>query len=369
VAVAMAFAILIGIYLSRMISKPMKKLVKVAGKISEGDFNVYVETGDKDEMGDLANAFRKMKDNLNEVLLDISSAAEQVAVGSKQVSDSSIALSQGATEQAGSIEELTASIEEISSQTKNNAGNANQANELSEMAKINAAQGKDQMTLMVKAMEEINEASNNISRIIKVIDDIAFQTNILALNAAVEAARAGQYGRGFAVVAEEVRNLAARSAGAAKDTTSMIEGSIVKVKAGTKIANETAAALSKIVVDVDKVANLVKDIATASNEQSIGIEQINQGIMQVSQVVQTNSATSEESAAASEELSGQAELLKNRVSSFKLHKAKLEEPSTDSIKETEMPKINNIPSNYDKPNSEKGNRKKIILTESEFGKY
>ena len=318
IIVSVVIAVGLGLFISSAISRPLKKLLDAADKIATGDLDVYIDIDTKEEIGNLARAFNMMADNLNEVVSNINVAAEQVAGGSKQVADSSLLLSQGATEQASTIEQLTASIEEIAAQTRQNAENSVQANSLADIAKQNALQGNTQMNDMLKAMDEINVSSNNISKIIKVIDDIAFQTNMLALNAAVEAARAGQHGRGFAVVAEEVRNLAARSANAAKETTEMIEGSIKNVVDGTAIAKKTSDALNKIVEDVSKVATLIGDIAVASNEQSSGIAQVNEGIMLMSEVVQKNSATSEESAAASEELSSQAQNLKEQVAKFRL---------------------------------------------------
>lgn len=382
VIASVIFAILLGLLVASIISKPLNELVRSADKIADGDLDVTVNIDTRDEVGILASSFRKMTNNINEVMGNISNASEQVASGARQVSDSSMELSQGATEQASSIEQLTASIEEISSQTKLNAENANEANELAEIAKENAIQGNGQMKEMLKAMDEINESSSNISKIIKVIDEIAFQTNILALNAAVEAARAGQHGKGFAVVAEEVRNLAARSANAAKETTDMIEGSIKKVEGGTKIATETAEALNKIVDGVAKVAYIVSDIATASNEQASGIAQINQGIMQVSEVVQTNSATSEESAAASEELSSQAELLREQVGKFKLRKDSytynqgMNELTPEVLRMLESMNVNKKRhaqtlknDSFEEAAVTTTKSKKIALSDKEFGKY
>jgi methyl-accepting chemotaxis protein len=359
--IAVIISIIISTALSLSITKgivnPINNLVEVSDELAIGNVNVNVDTSLNDEIGKLMKAFSRMIENIrsqaltaqsiaegdltihvearsdkdilgiklaemvannNAILSNISIASEEVAAGASQISESSILLSQGATEQASSIEELTASLEEISAQTSMSAKNANKANEFAEKAKITAESGNQQMKEMLNAMDEINSSSTNISKIIKVIDDIAFQTNILALNAAVEAARAGQHGKGFAVVAEEVRNLAARSASAAKETTEMIENSIKKSQVGTNIAQNTAKALNEIVEEVEKVANLVSDISTSSNEQAAGLEQINIGVMQVSQVVQSNSATSEEGAAASEELSGQAQMLRELVGKFKL---------------------------------------------------
>lgn len=365
------------------LSAYINEITFTLSEIAKGNLDLNVNGDYKGDFEAIKRALTNIISSLNEVMGNISNAAGQVSSGAKQVSDSSMALSQGATEQASSIEELTASIEEISAQTKLNADNASEANGLAETAKQNGIQGNNQMKEMLNAMEEINESSSNISKIIKVIDEIAFQTNILALNAAVEAARAGQHGKGFAVVAEEVRNLAARSADAAKETTELIEGSIKKVEGGTRIATDTAEALNKIVSDVTKVASIVSDISTASNEQAAGISQINQGIMQVSEVVQNNSATSEESAAASEELAGQAELLRDQVLGFKLKKRnrgssdrQMEEVSPEIIQMLEnmdnkkrYGKVDSNEGDFRKPSMTSTKTRKISLSDNEFGKY
>ncbi len=313
----------------------------------------------------------QLLDIFNSILLEVSSSVNQVTGGAQQVSDASQSLSQGASESASSLEEISSSMQEIGSQTKMNAQNAHQASSLSVSAKDSAKKGNEQMTDLVKAMNEINDSSKNISKIIKVIDEIAFQTNVLALNAAVEAARAGKYGKGFAVVAEEVRDLAERSAQAAKETAEMIEGAMKKAENGSKIAEKTSVILGEIVVGSTKVNDIIGEIAAASNEQAQGISQINIGLHQLEQVTQQNTANAEESAAAAEELNSQSEQLRIMVSRFKLrdhnnYENKAVAPKLSSVgynrrSERRIEEKRNI--NFVRPDEI------ISLDDNDFGKY
>ena len=328
----------------------IKDDAEVAYQIAEGDLSMTITH--RSDIDVLGNAFNKLVTDQNHILGNIKEASMQVTTGSEQVASASQSLAQGSTMQASSLEEITASISEIADRTKVNASQANNANDLVREAKEGAVRGNAQMGEMIDAMNDINNSSENISKIIKVIDDIAFQTNILALNAAVEAARAGAHGKGFAVVAEEVRNLAGKSAQAASETAELIEDSISKIAKGSKLAENTAKALDTIVGNIDKIVELISNIALASNEQATAITQIDQAIGQVSDVVQSNSATSEQCAAASEELSNQAHRLRELIANFKLQSYNQPYYREDSFMKEE--KIDN---------------ESIISLGSGFGKY
>ena len=373
VAIGIACVVLLFFINVISVSRPLKKIGVFAEKIKTGDLGLStntmssVDVRSADEVGRLARVlehayaqlrgyvgeikermqglsdgdlatmstfefhgdFLLIKDSingivakLNQTMGEVNSSTDQVSVGAKQVADGAQSLAQGSTQQAVSIQELSNSISEISQKTSENAQIAEKAAKLAETIKGSAEKGNRQMEDMMKAVKGINESSQSISKVMKVIDDIAFQTNILALNAAVEAARAGQHGKGFAVVAEEVRNLASKSSKAAKETGIMIHDSVEKAEMGARIAEETAASLFEIVTGINESSQLIGEIAKASEEQTISTTQVSTGIDQVALVVQQNSATAEQSAAASEEMSEQSAVLEHLIAQFKLNDTK-----------------------------------------------
>jgi len=347
-------------------------------KMAEG--NLAFTLHPKDEGDVLRGTLVKTCRDLNILMEQIDVATDQMASGAGQVTDSSQSLSQGASQQATSLEEISSSLMQMSSQTRTNAENANRANDLAMKAREAASKGNSQMEDMVTAMSQINDASQSISKIIKVIDEIAFQTNLLALNAAVEAARAGKHGKGFAVVAEEVRSLAARSAKAARETAALIEGSVERVANGSEVANQTAQALDEIGTGIIQVSELIKEIASASSEQAEGIAQINKGLDQIDHVTQQNTALAEESAAAAEELAAQASQLQEMLNRFTLRRKRTPKKQQTAQKKSQwqLPEPSaevDLSPEYEKSSGahdkDAGNDydQVIALDDNEFGKY
>ena len=342
---ALVIAIAMGFFITRSLTKPIHQGVRLAKFILQGEFDQRLNLEQKDEIGVLAgtldamterlsllaqtaekigkgdltskiepasekdqlgNALNNMLRSLQQMIEHIQAAGDQIAAGAGQVSDASQALSQGATESASSMEEVTASMNEIAEQIRINAEHSGTANRLSSDAQHAAQSGNEKMAEMALSMDKINQSSQDIGKIIKVIDEIAFQTNLLALNAAVEAARAGEAGAGFAVVADEVRNLAMRAAEAAKNTASLIEGTVKKINDGSNLVATTNDAFSEVAESAKKVGQLVGEIAAASREQAQGIEQVNKAVVDMDKVTQQNAANAEESASAAEEMNAQA---------------------------------------------------------------
>ena len=297
----------------------INEITEVLNKMAIGDFRIKLKNDYAGEFSGIKSALLKISASLGNSLSNINSSAAQVQNGSSQVSDSAQSLAQGASEQAGTIEKLSSSINDISKKIYENSTLLGQASGNVQKASDGVDESNAEMAKMLEAMENISTSSSEIKKIIKVINDIAFQTNILALNAAVEAARAGEAGKGFSVVADEVRNLASKSASAAKQTGELIEKSAASVSAGSDIARETAEKLKNVAEKTRQAKNMIKDVDTASQSQVETIKQINKGIGQISSIVQTNSAAAEENASSSEELSQLAVMLLNESSKFKFN--------------------------------------------------
>jgi len=317
-AVALLAGTAIAWYLTRSITAPMRRAVQVARTVAAGDLSSHIDVTTRDETGQLLQALKDMNDSLVKIVGEVRNGTDTIATASSQIAVGNQDLSSRTEQQAGSLEETASSMEQMNSTVRQNADNARQANSLAVSASEVAVKGGAMVGQVVETMASINASSKKIADIISVIDGIAFQTNILALNAAVEAARAGEQGRGFAVVASEVRNLAQRSAQAAKEIKHLIDDSVLKVGAGTQLVDQAGATMNDIVASVRRVSDVISEITAASAEQTAGIEQINEAITQMDQSTQQNAALVEEAAAAAESLQDQASNLARVVSVFRL---------------------------------------------------
>jgi len=328
---AMAAGAVFGWLLTRSITRPLGHAVSVAQRVATGDLSARIEVRSRDEVGALMASLHAMNASLLKTVTEVRASTETIVTASQQIATGNLDLSSRTEEQASSLEETASSMEELTSTVRQNADNALQANVLAKNASQIAAHGGEVVSQVVATMASINESSKKIGDIIAVIDGIAFQTNILALNAAVEAARAGEQGRGFAVVASEVRNLAQRSAGAAKEIRTLITDSVAKVDAGGRLVDDAGATMQEIVQGITRVTDIMSEIASASAEQTVGIEQINEAITQMDSVTQQNAALVEEAAAAASSLEDQAAGLARLVSVFKVDDGAAARPALASV--------------------------------------
>jgi methyl-accepting chemotaxis protein len=328
--VALLMSIGLGVFITRAITRPLNQAVLVAQTVAAGDLTSRIDITTKDETGQLLQALKDMNESLVRIVGEVRSGTETIATASNQIASGNLDLSGRTEQQASSLEETASSMEELTSTVKQNAENAREANSLSISASEVAVKGGAVVGQVVDTMNGINESAKKIADIIGVIDGIAFQTNILALNAAVEAARAGEQGRGFAVVATEVRNLAQRSAAAAKEIKTLIDDSVSRVDAGSKLVEQAGATMTEVVNSVKRVTDIVSEISAASREQSTGIEQVNEAITQMDQVTQQNAALVEQAAAAAGSLNEQAAKLERTVGVFKIDGMTAKSSSTAS---------------------------------------
>jgi methyl-accepting chemotaxis protein len=317
-AVAIILGCAAAAWVTRSITRPINQAMQVARRVADGDLSAQIEVASNDETGRLMQALKDMNDSLARIVGEVRSGSDAISTASNQIASGNLDLSSRTEHQASALQETASSMEELTSTVKQNADNASQANQLAASASEIAVKGGAVVSEVVQTMGSINESSKKIADIIGVIDSIAFQTNILALNAAVEAARAGEQGRGFAVVASEVRNLAQRSAAAAKEIKALIDDSVERVGAGARLVDQAGATMDEVVASVKRVTDIIGEITQASHEQSAGIEQVNDAITQMDDVTQQNAALVEQAAAAAQSMQDQAATLARVVGVFKL---------------------------------------------------